>query len=114
MINVNFVPKNVQTILSSHKIPEKYNEQEVFYKSSCSQEFGNIHGKTHVSESLFNKVAGQAKFQNSGRRKKTCLFMMFFIISLFSISPLHIRWRLAYIIKMIVVKDFKTAQSMRY
>ena len=27
MKNVNFVPKEVQSILSSHKISEKYNEQ---------------------------------------------------------------------------------------
>ena len=31
MKNVNFVPKDVQRI-TSHKIAEKYNEQEVFYK----------------------------------------------------------------------------------
>ena len=30
--NVNFVPKDVQRIVSSHKSLEKYNEQEVFYK----------------------------------------------------------------------------------
>ena len=29
MKNVNFVPKHVQRILSTHKISEKYNEQEV-------------------------------------------------------------------------------------
>ena len=34
MKNVNFVvPKDVQRILSSHKISEKFNEQEVFYKT---------------------------------------------------------------------------------
>ena len=33
MKNVNFVPKGVQRILSSHKIPQKYNEQwGAFYK----------------------------------------------------------------------------------
>ena len=32
MKNVNFVPKDVQRILSSHKISKKYNEQEVFKK----------------------------------------------------------------------------------
>ena len=33
MKNVNFVvPKDVQRILSSHTISEKFNEQEVFYK----------------------------------------------------------------------------------
>ena len=36
MKNVNFIPKNVQIILLSHKISEKYNEQEVFYMKDCS------------------------------------------------------------------------------
>ena len=31
---------------------------EVFYKKSCFQNFPNIHRKTPVLESLFNKVAG--------------------------------------------------------
>ena len=30
MKNINFVPKDVQRILSSDKISEKYNEQKVF------------------------------------------------------------------------------------
>ena len=36
MKNVNFVSEDVQRILSSHKISEKYNEQEVYYKKNCS------------------------------------------------------------------------------
>ena len=39
--------------------------------------------------------------------------MMFFITSFFSISPLHVRWLLPYIIKNNRVKDFKAAQPMR-
>ena len=35
-LKINFVPKDVQIILSLHKVSEKYNEQEVFYKKSCS------------------------------------------------------------------------------
>ena len=31
--------------------------------------------------------------------KKTYLFMMFFITSFFSISPLHVKWLLPYVIK---------------
>ena len=31
---------------------------EVFYKKRCSQRFRNIHRKTLLLESLFNKVAG--------------------------------------------------------
>ena len=30
----------------------------MFYKESCSEKFRNIHRKTPVPESLFNKVAG--------------------------------------------------------
>ena len=40
---------------------------------------------------------------------KNCLFMMLLIISFFSISPLHVSRHFPYIIKMIVVKGFKTA-----
>ena len=57
MNNVNFVPKDVKRILSSHKISEEYNEQEVFYKIYCSQKFRNIHKETPVLKSLFNKNA---------------------------------------------------------
>ena len=32
MKNIIFVPKDIQRILSSHKVSEKYYEQEVFYK----------------------------------------------------------------------------------
>ena len=32
MKNINFVPKDVQRILSSDKILEKYNDQKVFFK----------------------------------------------------------------------------------
>ena len=39
MKNVNFVPKDVQRILSSHKISEKYNKQEVFYKKNFIKDF---------------------------------------------------------------------------
>ena len=33
--NVNFLPKDVQRILSSYKNSEKYNEQEVLYENSA-------------------------------------------------------------------------------
>ena len=36
MTNITFVPKYFQRILSSHKISEKYNEQELFYVKSCT------------------------------------------------------------------------------
>ena len=38
--------------------------------------------------------------------------MMFFLTSFFSISPLHVRWFLPYLIKKAVVEDFKAAQSI--
>ena len=34
MYNVNFMPKDVRSFLSSHKMFEKYNEQEVFCKKN--------------------------------------------------------------------------------
>ena len=34
MTNVNFVPKDVQTILSPNKISEEYNEHKVFHKNA--------------------------------------------------------------------------------
>ena len=44
--------------------------------------------------------------------KKTCLFM-FFIISLFSVSPLHVRGRMPYKIKGDSSEaDFRTAYPM--
>ena len=49
MKNVNFVPKDVQRILSSHKMLEKYNEQEVFYKKNLFLKIGNIQRKTPMS-----------------------------------------------------------------
>ena len=35
MKNTNFVREDIQGILSSHKISEKYNERDVFYIKSC-------------------------------------------------------------------------------
>ena len=57
MKNVNFVPKNVQRFLSSHKISEKYNEQKVFHKKDVLKKFPNIHWKTPVLESVLLKNA---------------------------------------------------------
>ena len=34
--NINFVPEDIQIILSSHESSEKYNEWEVFYIKSCT------------------------------------------------------------------------------
>ena len=52
MKNANFVPKDFRRILSSHKISEKYTEQEVFYKKAVIKKFAIITEKTHVLESL--------------------------------------------------------------
>ena len=52
MRNVNFLPRYVQRILSSHKISEKYDEQEVFYKKTVINNFTMFTGK-HVCWSLF-------------------------------------------------------------
>ena len=36
MNNINFVPEDIQGILSSQKTSEKYNERDVFYIKSCT------------------------------------------------------------------------------
>ena len=55
---INFVPKVVQRILLSHKISEKYNELEVFYKKVVLKNLAIFTG-THLSWSLFfSKNAG--------------------------------------------------------
>ena len=43
--NINFVPKDVQRILSSDKISEKYNEQKVFFKKIVLNNFAIFTGK---------------------------------------------------------------------
>ena len=45
MKKVNFVPKDVERILSSHKILEKYNEQKVFHKKAVLKNFSIFTGK---------------------------------------------------------------------
>ena len=50
-------------------------------------------------EDVFSKSKKKSVLKQSGIWKKTCLFMMFFIISFFCISLLHVRWRFPYIIK---------------
>ena len=39
MKNINFVPEDIQGILSSHKISEKDNEQDVFYSERLFEYF---------------------------------------------------------------------------
>ena len=58
MKNVNFVPKNVQRILSSHKVLEKYNAQKVFYKKAVLKSFATFTGKHLCWNLFFNKNAG--------------------------------------------------------
>ena len=54
MTNINFTPKDVQGILSLHKILKMYTEKDMFYRKSFTQTLRNIHGKPTVLESLFN------------------------------------------------------------
>ena len=58
MKHVNFVPKDVQRILSSHKISERYNEQKVFYKKAVLKNFAIFTGKHPRWNLFFNKNAG--------------------------------------------------------
>ena len=58
MKNVNFIPKDVQRILPSHKISEKYNEQEVFYKNNLFLRIWQ-----HSQENTYVKVSFLIKIQ---------------------------------------------------
>ena len=169
MKHVNFVPKDVQRILSSRKsiMNRKCSTRKLFLKiSQYSQEntcvgisflikmqafrapallkrdsntgvfcehweiFKNTyfeeHLRTAASESftwffpaltndrkwkrrfLKNKTK-QKPFENPAIWKKTYLFMVLFIISFFSFSPLHVRPHLPYIIKDDTSESFETA-----
>ena len=52
MENINFVPEDVQRILSSHEISEKYNKQEVFYKKTALKNVA-IFTRKNLCGSLF-------------------------------------------------------------
>ena len=57
--NVNFVPKDVQKVLSSHEISEKYNEQgSVLQKKVVLKNFAMFTAKHLCWSLLFNKNAG--------------------------------------------------------
>ena len=56
--NDNFTPKEAQRILSSHKIAEKYNEQEVFYKKAVNKNFAMFTEKHLYCCLFFNKNKG--------------------------------------------------------
>ena len=59
---INFVPKEVQRTLSSHKTSENYNEQKVFYRKAVLKIFSSIHKKIHLLGSRFNKNADLQAF----------------------------------------------------
>ena len=61
MKNVNFVLKDVQRILLSHKISEKYNEQEMFYKKTVIINFATITRKQLCWSLVFIKKRLQLK-----------------------------------------------------
>ena len=54
-----FWPKDVQRILSSHKILEKCNDLEVFYKKAVLKNLAIFTGKHLCWGLLFNKNAGR-------------------------------------------------------
>ena len=58
MKNVNFVPKDIQRILSSHKISKRYNEQKVFHKKAILKNFARLTEKHQRFILFFNKNAG--------------------------------------------------------
>ena len=58
---------------------------------------------------MFSQKQNKKSVAKLNYMKQTCLFMMLFIISIFSISPLHVRPRLPYIIKGDNRESLKTA-----
>ena len=161
--HVNFVPKDVQKILLSHRsiMNRKCSTRRLFFKISqyslentflikmqvfrplallkrdsntgvfCEHweifksTYFEVHLRTAASESftwtwtstnnigseedVFSKIKQNKNRSNTQLYEKTCLFMMFFIISLFSFSPLHVRRHLPYIIKDDTSESFETA-----
>ena len=53
-------------------------------------------------EDVFSKIKQNKNCLKTQLYEKTCLFMMFFIISFFSFSPLHVRRHLPYIINKVL------------
>ena len=60
-------------------------------------------------EDVFSKIKQNKTVRKLSYMKKTCLFMMFFIISFFSFSPLHVRRHLSYIVNDDTSESFETA-----
>ena len=58
MKNINFVPKDVQITLSSHKISEKYNKQKVSHEKAVLKNFVNFTEKHLCWNPYFNKNVG--------------------------------------------------------
>ena len=58
MKNINFVPKDVQRILSSYKISEKHNEQELFYTKTVHKNFAKFTEKPMCWSLFFSENAG--------------------------------------------------------
>ena len=62
MKNINFVPKDVQRILSLDKILEKYNEEKVFFKRNVHNNFAILTGK-YLRISFLIKIKGLQLYQ---------------------------------------------------
>ena len=80
--NVNFVPKEVQRILSSHKILENYNEEEVFYKKKLFLKISKYSQENTCVIVFFNKNVGlqacnfiKKRLQHRSFHKNTATFL---------------------------------------
>ena len=62
----------------------------MFYKRSCSQKFCNIHRKTPVLESVFNKVAGVQVYLEKHLRTAACDYSSALVFYLFSAVSLQL------------------------
>ena len=101
MKNVNFVPKDVQRILSSHKILEKYNGQKVFHKKAVLKNFGIFTGKYLCWSVFFNKKAG---LQVCSFIKKRVFKNTYFEEHLWTAASENFPWTFSYINKKQEVK----------
>ena len=69
---VNFVPKDVQKVLSSHKISEKYNEQELLHKKTLLENFAIFTGK-HLCNFIKKRLQHSCFLDNTAKLLRTAI-----------------------------------------
>ena len=72
--SILYLPRDVQGILSSYKISEKYNEQTLFHKKAVFKNFAIFTRKRMCRNLCFNKNAGLKACSFIKRLKHSCFF----------------------------------------